>query len=94
MESEKALVGGYWIQKCEGVSTFESATVNRELKQLGHAVVNITSAFDYLKDQKPALAVQTAKSGKSKQARKKYMITKAGEKYVERMIRGERTENE
>lgn len=93
-ESEKALLGGIWLQKHDGMSTFDSANVNRELKHLGHAIVNITSAFDDLKEQKPALAVQTAKSGKSKQARKKYMITKAGEKYIERMLNGERGESE
>ena len=93
-EWEKALIGGFWLQKHEGLATFDSGSVNRDLKNLGHAIVNITSAFDDLKAQKPALAVQTAKSGKSKQARKKYMITKAGEKYIERMLNGEQNGNE
>ena len=70
-EGEKALIGGFWLQRREGMATFDSAAVNRELKNLGHAVTNITMAFDWLMDQKPALAVQTAKSGKSRQARKK-----------------------
>lgn len=93
-EAEKALIGGYWLQKNEGMTTFDSAAVNRELKHLGHAVGNITVAFDNLKQQKPSLAIQTAKSGKSQQARKKYMITKAGEKYIERMLSGEQNGDE
>ena len=93
-EAEKALIAGFWLQKHEGMTTFDSAAVNRELKHLGHAVGNITTAFDGLKEQKPALAVQTAKAGKSQQARKKYMITKAGEKYVDRMLSGEQNGNE
>jgi hypothetical protein len=93
-ESEKALVAGLWLQKQEGMSNLDSAAVNSELKQLGHAVTNVTMAFGRLIDQKPALAVQTAKAGKTRQARKKYMITKAGEKYVERMLSGENNESE
>lgn len=92
-DSQKALIGGYWLQKHDGMATFDSGAVNRELKHLGHAIGNITSAFDDLIDQKPALAVQTAKSGKAKQARKKYMITKAGEKFIEQML-GERGNGE
>jgi hypothetical protein len=74
------------MQKSSGLDTFDSAAVNRELKHLGHGVGNITSAFNDLISQKPALAMQTAKSGKSKQARKKYKITRAGEKAVLEML--------
>ncbi len=93
-EGEKALVAGYWLQKHDGMTTFDSAAVNRELKQLGYAIGNITQAFDGLKEQKPALAVQMAKSGSSRQARKKYKITTAGEKYIDRMLSGEQNGNE
>lgn len=86
IESERALVVGLWMQKSSGLDTFDSAAVNRELKHLGHGVGNITSAFNDLISQKPALAMQTAKSGKSKQARKKYKITRAGEKAVLEML--------
>jgi hypothetical protein len=88
VESEKALVAGLWMQKRSGMETFDSAAVNRELKHLGHGVGNITAAFNDLMAQKPALAMQTAKSGKSKQARKKYKITRAGEKAVAEMLVG------
>lgn len=86
---EKALVGGYWLQACQGAESFASMSVNNELKNLGEGVENITSAFDGLKDGKPQLALQVRKEGKSQQARKKYKLTVAGTRSVERMIRGD-----
>lgn len=80
---ERALVGGYWLQVCKGLEDFDSASVNKELQNLGHPVVNITDAFDQLRSRKPALAIQVRKSGKSQQARKKYKLTQAGIKKVE-----------
>jgi hypothetical protein len=87
-QSDKALVGGYWIQICQGAESFDGYSVNKELKNLGQGVPNITSALDVLKAQKPALALQLKKSGKSRQARKTYKITVAGIKSVEAMIGG------
>lgn len=85
---EKALVAGYWLQVCEKAETFDSQSANTALKHLGEGVANITSAIDSLKNQKPALALQLKKSGKTRQARKTYKITVAGVKAVENMIRG------
>lgn len=87
-DAEKVLVGGYWFQVVEGFSDLEGGTINTELKHLGHGVSNITRAFDDLKSRKPALAIQTQKSGKSKQARKKYKITNEGIKHVKKMLSG------
>ena len=86
---DKALVGGYWLQVCQGAESFASMAINNELKNLGEGVENITSAFDGLKETKPQLALQVRKEGKSQQARKKYKLTVAGIRTVERMIRGE-----
>jgi len=83
---ERALVGGYWFQYIKSDSDLDGAKVNGELKQLGHGVANITRAFDGLKAKKPALVMQTRKSGSSKQARKKYKLTNAGKQEVERML--------
>jgi len=87
--AEKALVGGYWLQACQGAESFVSMAVNNELKNLGEGVENITTAFDGLKDSKPQLALQLRKEGKSQQARKKYKLSLAGIRLVERMISGE-----
>jgi hypothetical protein len=86
--AQKALVAGYWLQVCQGAETFDGQSDNRELKQLGHGLPNITAAIDDLKGQKPALALQVGKSGTSKQARKTYKLTVAGIKSVEEMIGG------
>ena len=87
-QSDKALLGGYWLQICQGSESFDGFSVNKELKNLGEGIPNITSALDVLKGQKPALALQLKKAGKSRQARKTYKITVAGIKAVEGMIGG------
>lgn len=86
--AEKALVAGYWLQVCEGGETFDGQSANTELKHLGHRVANVTNAIDSLKGQKPALALQIKKAGKSQQARKVYKITVAGIRRVEEMVSG------
>lgn len=84
----KALVGGYWLQVCNGASSFASADVNALLKNHGHPISNITRAFDLLRQSKPSYAAQVEKSGKSKQARKKMKLTTAGIRKVQAMIAG------
>jgi len=88
-DPEKALLVAYWFQKLNGQPEFDSATVNKELKHLGHGVTNITTALSSLISRKPQLVIQTRKSGSSQQARKRYKLTNEGLKQVERMIRGE-----
>ena len=87
-DAEKALVAGYWLQVCQSAESFDGFSVNKELKHLGHGVSNITVSVDKLKSQKPALAIQLRKSGKTRQARKTYKVTNAGIKSVELMIDG------
>ncbi len=91
-ESEHALVGGYWRQIVQTQTEFAAQEVNDDLKNLGHAIGNITVAFNYLRAKKPALVLQLQKSGTSKQARKKYKLTQAGVTEVERMIASEDVE--
>jgi hypothetical protein len=86
--SEKALVVGYWLQVCGGAEHFDGFTANRELKNLGHGLGNVTNAVETLRNQTPALALQLSKAGKSQQARKTYKLTVAGIKAVEAMISG------
>ena len=85
-EADKALVVGYWFQFGEGRTEFSSQDVNSALKNLGHPVKNITSAFDTLKTRKPGLVMQLKKSGTSRQARKTFKLTIAGKSAVESMI--------
>jgi hypothetical protein len=85
-ESERVLVVAYWASVVEGASDFESFSINQRLKNLGHPVSNITRALDTLIDQLPRFVLQTAKSGSSKQARKKYKVTREGTKRVQAML--------
>jgi hypothetical protein len=86
---DMALVGGYWFQVCQGAEDFVAAEVNKELKNAGAKVANITVAFTGLIDSTPRLALQIRKSGKAQQARKRYKLTHAGIKAVEKMIKGD-----
>jgi hypothetical protein len=87
---ECALVGGYWLQVCQGKESFASQEVNDLLKNQGHPVGNITMAFNKLRDAKPRLVHQLQKSGKSKQARKTMKLTEEGIRKVRAMLRGEK----
>lgn len=93
-DQERALVVSYWLTESKGKGEFRSREVNSELKNLGYRVTNITSVFTRLMKRKPSLAMQTAKTGASRQARKRYKITRAGHDAVERMVRGEGTSDD
>lgn len=86
MDTDKALVAAYWFQFGEGRPEFNSQEINTALKNLGHPIKSITSAFDNLKARKPAPVMQLRKSGTTKQARKTYKLTVAGKQAVEMMI--------
>ena len=87
-DSSRALVVGYWFQVMQGEQDLDGFQINKELKHLGHGVSNITTALSSLIDRKPQLVIQTRKSGNSKKARKRYRLTDAGIKAVERMFAG------
>ncbi|QRY51400.1 hypothetical protein [Mycolicibacterium septicum] len=88
-DPDKALVAAYWSQAVEGASTWQAATLQKNLKNLGHVVGNITTALSSNMDKKPQRIVQLQKSGNSKQGRKTYKVTHAGLIYVQDMLRGE-----
>ena len=85
---DKALVAGYWFQVCNGADSFKSAPLQSELRNLGHAVGNITTSLSQGIQAKPARVLQLAKSGSAKQARKSYKLTREGIARVESMIQG------
>jgi hypothetical protein len=90
-DNDRALVGAYWFQEVNGQQDFDAQQVNAELKNLGHGVSNITKAFSRLMKKtkdRPNLVMQIQKSGKTKQARKKYRLTIQGVDAVKRMLRG------
>jgi hypothetical protein len=93
-DTDRALVGAYWFQVIKGQADIDSQEVNSELKHLGHGVGNITRAFDHLMAAKPQLVIQTRKSGKAKQARKKYRVTEAGIARVNQLMAGKSVQQE
>jgi hypothetical protein len=84
--TEHVLVGAFWFQVVQDMESVTGQQVNAELKDLGHPVSDITNTFGGLMKRKPSLARQVQKSGTSKQARKKYRLTDAGIRQVQRMI--------
>ena len=85
-DAEKVLVVGYWFQFREGAQELEALKINNQLKHLGHGVGNVSRALEAHKSQKPALMIQKRKEGATKQARKKFVVTNEGKKYVDRML--------
>jgi hypothetical protein len=83
MEYEKAVVIGYWFQIIQGQPDFNGQEVNSTLRNIGHGLTNITDAYSSAMNRKPALVMQTQKTGSSKQARKQYKLTVAGVRWVE-----------
>jgi hypothetical protein len=83
---ERVLVATYWFQAINDQPSVTGQQVNNELKNLGHAMGNITDAFSGLIKRKPQLAMQVEKSGSSRQARKKYKLTIAGINQVKQML--------
>jgi hypothetical protein len=84
--SEKALTVAYWLQECMGREEWEGFAINSELKHLGHGLKNVTDALNSLIEHKPQLVVQLRKSGKAKQARKRYKLTAEGTRKVRLMV--------
>lgn len=84
--TQKALLAAYWFQVVQDSSGFQSFTLNTALKNMGQGISNITDALRSAEVQKPALVMQTGKTGKSRQARKTYKLTTAGVKFVESML--------
>lgn len=88
-EPDKALVAAYWLQALQGESSWQSAALQKELKNLGHAIGNITDALSSNMRKKPQRIIQLQKAGNAKQARKTYKVTHEGLVYVQGMMRGE-----
>lgn len=88
-DPDKALVAGYWVQTIQGHGSWQAATLQKELKNLGHAIGNITDALTSNMEKKPQRVIQLQKAGNSKQARKTYKVTHEGLVYVQGMLRGE-----
>jgi len=83
---DRVLVAGYWMQVVQGGPSFQALELNNELKNLGHAIGNVTDALTNNKERKPARILQLRKAGTTRQARKTYKLTHEGMIFVQGMI--------
>ena len=83
---DRALVAGYWFQVLQGHEDLDAFQLNKELKNLGHPSTNITRDLDALLDRTPRQVMQVRKSGITKQARKRYKLTRDGISAVKRLL--------
>lgn len=89
---DRILVAAYWFQVAQGQDDFDSLSLNTELKHMGYPSANITRDLDSLVNRTPKLVMQTRKEGTSKQARKRFRLTREGTRTVENMLRSESAE--
>lgn len=87
-DADKALVAAYWVQAVQGQSKWQSAELQKQLKDMGHAVGNITDALTSNMNKKPQRIIQLQKAGSARQARKTYKVTHEGLVYVQGMLGG------
>lgn len=83
---DRVLLGGYWFQVVLGQEDWDSQTVNTELKNMGHPSGNITRDVDALIKRTPRLVLQVRKDGTSRQARKRFKLTREGIRAVQSMM--------
>lgn len=83
---ERAAVAAYWHQVVLGAPSFQAQGLNDALKNLGYPIRNITDALGSLQSRRPAQVRQVTKSGSTRQARKTYKLTTAGENAVRVML--------
>lgn len=83
---DRVLVAGYWLQALKGQPSFQAFDLNKELKNLGHPIANVTDALTSNKERKPSRILQLRKAGSTRQARKTYKLTHEGLVFVQGMI--------
>jgi hypothetical protein len=85
-DMEKALTAAYWEQAIRGRSEWQSQSINKELRDLGHYVTAINKALATGMQKKPALVLQLKKTGTSQQGRKTYKLSAEGLKFIRARI--------
>lgn len=80
--SEKALLAAYHLERAGHHGPLTSQRINTVLKQYGLSVSNITRAIETNLRAAPPLMEQIRKRGPTRQARKEYRLTEAGERMI------------
>lgn len=89
-QAEWALLASYYFQEVLRKESLTAFEVNKELKQHGSVISNITTSLDENINQNPALMRQIGKAGKTKQAKKKYIVTTNGINFVKDKLSGQK----
>lgn len=87
-DMDKALVAAYWVQAIQSQPKWQAADLQKQLKDMGHAIPNITDALTGNINKKPQRIIQLQKAGSTRQARKTYKVTHEGLVYVQGMLSG------
>jgi hypothetical protein len=85
-DPDKALVAAYWLQVVQGNDKWQAAQLQKELKNLGHGLANVTDSLTKNMRKKPQRIIQIQKAGSAKQAWKTYRVTHEGLVYVQGML--------
>jgi hypothetical protein len=83
---ERVLGVAAYLQKKNSDIELNGYAINKELKQAGYGVGNITVAMSRSVNARPQLITQLRKDGKSKQAKKTFKVTYEGLKWVENRL--------
>jgi hypothetical protein len=86
MGLDRVLTIAYYFQVVMGQDDWDAQAVHSELKHLGYPSTNITRDLDTLMARTPRAVLQTRKAGTTKQARKRYKLTREGIKIVEKLV--------
>jgi hypothetical protein len=87
-DADRALVAAYRTQVIQGYSKWQAADLQKQLKDMGHAVNNITDALNSNINKKPQRVIQLQKAGTTRQSRRTYKVTHEGLIYVQGMLGG------
>lgn len=86
---QRALVAAGFLQIKGSLEKLSGQEINKELKNIGQTVENITNAISGNIGVKPQRMIQLRKSGKSKQAKKEYKVTPPGIDAIQKLFKGE-----
>lgn len=80
---QKAVVAAYWLERHDGLESWTTHNVNKQLQQLGTKVGSLSIVLSNETKSKSPKVAMLDKQGASMQARKSFVLTQAGIDYVE-----------
>ena len=83
----RVLLVAAYLQEKGGSEELGSRQINKELKNIGRGIKNITQAINSLLKKEPQLLKMTRKTTTSQQGKKKYVVTKLGIEKVKESLK-------